>query len=275
MLKQRWAYQISQWPFPARLLCLLGGLSLLGAPAGVLVWILHWDELAWIGIYGLLLWMLWQWARQVRLCPQPLKYYGLTRTPSFYREIFLGWSWGWGGLAVLFGVQGGLGWLQWNAVNLGLIFTYAWLGIALGVVVALAEELLFRSWLVEELAVDYGYAWAGPLSTLIFAIAHYIKPLHEILDTWPQFPGLVIGGWVLIQARKVNAGSLGLSLGLHAGWVSAIALVNNVNWINYTGRVPEWITGIGRNPLAGLSGILLLSSIAVVLEYRTRQLSKF
>jgi hypothetical protein len=35
------------------------------------------------------------------------------------------------------------------------------------------------------------------------------------------------------------------------------------NLITYTKKVPEWITGIDRNPLAGVTGILLLSAIAL------------
>jgi hypothetical protein len=35
--------------------------------------------------------------------------------------------------------------------------------------------------------------------------------------------------------------------------------------VNYTNRVPAWITGIERNPLAGMLGLLLLSTLAISL----------
>lgn len=37
-----------------------------------------------------------------------------------------------------------------------------------------------------------------------------------------------------------------------------MAWVNNLAWIDYTGRAPAWLTGIGGNPLAGLMGLLFL-----------------
>jgi hypothetical protein len=40
-------------------------------------------------------------------------------------------------------------------------------------------------------------------------------------------------------------------------------IINVGNLITYTKKVPEWITGIDRNPLAGVTGILLLSAIAL------------
>jgi hypothetical protein len=49
-------------------------------------------------------------------------------------------------------------------------------------------------------------------------------------------------------------------LGLGHGWV------NNLAWIDYTGRAPEWLTGIGGNPLAGLMGLLFLGGTFVLLR---------
>lgn len=71
---------------------------------------------------------------------------------------------------------------------------------------------------------------------------------------------------MLAQAKVWNQNKLGLSLGLHAGWVWGITWVNNLAWIEYTGKASEWLTGIGGNPLAGLMGLFFLVGTFLVLK---------
>jgi membrane protease YdiL (CAAX protease family) len=76
----------------------------------------------------------------------------------------------------------------------GSLLVYGLLGLLLGLGVALAEELFFRGWLLQEMLLDYGCSTAVWGSSFLFAMAHFLKPLPEILATWPQFPGLWLMG---------------------------------------------------------------------------------
>jgi uncharacterized protein len=45
-------------------------------------------------------------------------------------------------------------------------------------------------------------------------------------------------------------------------------VVNVGDMVAYTGRVPEWVTGLNRNPLAGGVGVLFLMAIALYMRQR-------
>ncbi|MEN9224514.1 MAG: type II CAAX endopeptidase family protein [Thermostichus sp. HHBFW_bins_43] len=255
------------YPFPLRLLVFLGILALAWLPFVGLGWWLfpQGRDYLWLPLYGLLLGWLWLWGEWRG--SQGFATYGLDRSWACRGGILQGLVTGCGGLLLLFVVEGWFGWLAWRSVGWGSLLGYGLLGLLLGLAVALVEELFFRGWMLEEMALDYGLAAAGWGSSLLFAVAHFLKPLEEILATWPQFPGLWLMGLLLVQARLWTQRRLGLSLGLHAGWVWGIAWVNNVGWFDYTGRAPEWVTGIGENPLAGLMGVLSLGVTFVALNW--------
>lgn len=91
----------------------------------------------------------------------------------------------------LFLSQGFLGWLNFLPAN-PQISKIILEGFLVALAVGFAEELLFRGWLLGELEKDYRPAIALVISALIFALAHFIKPLAEIIRTFPQFPALVL-----------------------------------------------------------------------------------
>jgi hypothetical protein len=47
-------------------------------------------------------------------------------------------------------------------------------------------------------------------------------------------------------------------MGLHGGLVWGYYILNVGELVKYSDTVPTWITGIDRNPLAGVMGILFL-----------------
>ncbi len=106
---------------------------------------------------------------------------------------------------------------------------------------------MFRSWLLHEIEQDWGTLAAVGWSSVIFAAVH----------SWtPQFLGLVVFGGVLAISTLIRQRRLGLSLGLHGGWIAVITMLNSTNALDYPGTVPSWVTGIGGNPAAGLAGII-------------------
>jgi membrane protease YdiL (CAAX protease family) len=131
----------------------------------------------------------------------------------------------------------------------------------------LAEELLFRGWLLDELRYDWGFTPALWVSSAIYGALHFIKPWEAIVESLPSFPGLLLLGLTLGWARQRTTGRLGLAIGLHAGLVAGYYLIDVGDLALYTERVPEWVTGLNQNPLAGAMGVLFLSLTAMGLRY--------
>lgn len=198
------------------------------------------------------------WGKRIYEQPRILKSYGL----EFTRQNLQGWLQGLivgcFSLITLFSVEAALGFLTWDPAppNFLILILEGFL-IALGV--SFAEELLFRGWLWHELRRDYSPGIAFWSNTLIFALLHFIKPLSEIIHTWPQFPGLVILGMILLWAKQSYQGRLGLPIGIHGGLVWAYYGINVGQLVQYSSSVPEWITGVDQNPLAGVMGLIWLS----------------
>jgi hypothetical protein len=187
--------------------------------------------------------------------------YGLARTPQNGFDFLLGASIGLSLPFLLFTTETFLGWLQFQSPSLSLL-TLVLEGLLVGLAVGFAEELLFRGWLLNELKRDYRFAVATGVNALIFASLHFIKPWQEIIRTFPQFPGLILLGIVLVWAREARQGRLGLAIGLHGGLVWGYYIIDVGDLFIPTAVVPPWLTGVDGNPLAGLMGLLFLSGLA-------------
>ena len=186
--------------------------------------------------------------------------YGLPWDVSVLRSLGLGLLLGVLGIAVLFGAEFLLGWVRWQSPTPE---TGGWKGVVttlgttlvLGLWVSLTEELIFRGFLLNELLQDFAPWIAAAIASLIFAVLHLVWEGRENL---PQLPGLWLMGMVLVLARWVDGGDLGVAWGLHAGWVWAIATLDTTLLLPYTERGAAWLRGIDNKPLAGLMGILFL-----------------
>ncbi|GAB4211738.1 MAG: hypothetical protein OHK0012_04780 [Synechococcales cyanobacterium] len=263
---QSWVRRCQGWGWGSRYFGFIGLVLSLGIPLLGCVWLLlpllpsaTLELGAALSLYVSLLVVVWGWAGVSR---DPWTWLGFT--PGWGWHGWVGWMSGAVGLGLMFVLEGWWGWLTWRSLPLG-----TWLGtglyaLLLGVAVAWVEELLFRAWLVNELARDLRPLWVTGLSALIFAGLHFLKPLDVIVATWMQFPGLVLMGVILLRARRQV--SLGLAIGLHAGWVSAFSTLSILAVVDYTGAVPEWVTGMGGNPLAGVLGFAFLALTGVGLK---------
>ncbi|WP_322745290.1 type II CAAX endopeptidase family protein [Coleofasciculus sp. LEGE 07081] len=188
--------------------------------------------------------------------------YGLDSQLTLLKSLGLGWGLGLTSLILIFVGEWILGWIEWQGANWHRLATI-WLPIlVLGLWIGIVEELVFRGVLVNQLQQDYSPWIAAAISSTLFALLHLI---WERQDTLPQLPGLWLMGMVLVLARWVDNGSLGLSWGLHASWIWSLTCLQDAKLISYTGKCPTWITGWKENPLAGVAGILCLLVVGILL----------
>ncbi len=188
--------------------------------------------------------------------------YGLNWNGNFFISLTLGFALGVAGLALVFGIEYLLGWLQWYPENNQRLLSIAFPIIALGLWIGITEELVFRGFLINELIQEYNIWLAAVISSVIFALLHLV---WEQKETLPQLPGLWLMGIILVGARLVDNHSLGLASGLHAGWIWGLSCLDSAQLISYTGKGSQWITGLGKQPLAGVAGILCLLGTGSIL----------
>jgi membrane protease YdiL (CAAX protease family) len=202
-------------------------------------------------LYAIAPFILWGFAH---LQQQSFSVYGLIWNFHLLGSILAGLGIATLGLFILYIGLKKLGWLAWNseripAFRAALLST---LGIALWI--STTEELVFRGFLLNQLQREYSFAIAAIISSAIFAMLHLVWDGKE---AQPQLVGLWLLGMVLVLARGLDGGSLGLAIGLHAGWVWGIASLDTAEILHYPESNLAWMTGNGK-PLAGLFGILLL-----------------
>jgi membrane protease YdiL (CAAX protease family) len=257
---------IASYPFPLRVIIFLLILLAIWLPLAAPIYLLVKDSnLATILTMGLLftefLFLVPRWGKQVYGQTQLLKSYGLINTRKNGFELLIGLAIGLLLTFSLFAVQGLFGLVAWqNSDNLPRIIAEGLLS-ALGV--GFAEELVFRGWLLDELQRDYNYKISLWANSLVFALSHFIKPVAAMLQSWPQFPGLLLLGLILVWGKRSRQNRLGLSIGLHAGLVWGYYIINIGQLVRYSGSAPGWVTGVNGNPLAGAIGLLFLSVLAL------------
>jgi uncharacterized protein len=186
--------------------------------------------------------------------------YGINLQPTIFVSLAAGIGLAMGGLVILFGLEFLLGSIKYHWQNQQRLWSILFPILGLSLWVGFVEELIFRGFLINELQQDYTPKVAAAISSIIFALLHLI---WERKTTIPQLPGLWLMGMVLVAARWADNGSLGLAWGLHAGWILGFSCLDSAELISYTGKTPAWITGIEKQPLAGVAGILCLLATGV------------
>ncbi len=234
--------------------------------AAPLYWLLRNDPnlvgiVTMVALYLIFLLLVQLWGKLVYNQANLFKRYGLVNTRQNWQNWWRGFGLGLGVCLAIFVLQGFLGWLNWQSGkdNLGQIALEA---ILIGMGIGFAEELFFRGWLLDELERDYTPIKAMWLNGVIFGLLHFLKPLTEIIRTLPQLPALIALGFILVESKRSQQQRLGMSIGIHGGLVSGYYLINVGKLISYTQVVPDWVTGIDGNPLAGLTGWFGLAILA-------------
>lgn len=181
--------------------------------------------------------------------------YGFSWNPWILRSAGAGFGFAVLSLVVLFAIQTALGWVNWQPADGQQLTSVLLPTLLLALWIGGTEELVFRGFLLTQLQHDYSVGVAAAISSLIFALLHLV---WEQRETIPQLPGLWLMGMVLVLARYLDGGSLGLAWGLHSGWVWALVSLDSAQLVTYTGIGSEWVTGKNGKPLAGAVGIFCL-----------------
>lgn len=270
--------KISNLPAPLRLVVFIGALSFIWLPLALpIYWLLQEDSnlasiltMALLFIELLFFWRLW--GRLIHGENQIYRRYGSIGNSRNIAEFGRGLAIGFWLCLGLFIVEALLGWIQPRppATNLLRIVVE---GLLSATGVALAEELLFRGWLLDELQRDYSKKVCVLGTAIAYAMAHFLKPIAEIVRTAVTFPALVLLGLALVLAKYKHGDRLGMSIGIHAGLVWAYYLVDVGQLIEYTNQVPVWVTGIDGNPIAGVMGLLFLSGLTLVIVLTNKKSS--
>ena len=264
--------KLSQSPAPLRVGFFLLTLGIIWLPVALPIhWTVKDTNLATIltmsALFFEFIFLLRWWNRTVYDQAHPFAGYGLQGSRRNGLELLTGLTVGVSLTLGLFFTEGLLGWLTWQTPALPLSRLMAE-GLLSALGIAFAEEFLFRGWLLNELERDYHSRIALWVNALMFAIAHFLKPIAEMIRNFPAFPGLTLLGLSLVLARRGSQERLGLSIGLHAGLVWGYYLIDVGKWVKFTQQVPDWITGVDRNPVAGIMGLILLTLLTVILQRR-------
>ena len=267
--------KIARLSAPMRLLCFIGVLSILWLPLAIPLHLLlgHNANLTSIVTMSLLfveLLFLWQlWAKLVYRQERVLTRYGLEISWNNSRELVQGLAIGFWFCLGLFVTEALLGWIKIVSPEVSLLKTVAE-GLLSALGIGLAEELVFRGWLIDELQRDYSQKTTMWIGATVFALAHFLKPLEEIVRTAITFPALILLGLILILAKNKYGDRLGICIGIHAGLVWGYYIVNVGGLIEYGDRVPVWITGVDNNPIAGVMGLIFLTGLMGVVKAKKK-----
>ncbi|MEA5513866.1 type II CAAX endopeptidase family protein [Nodularia sp. UHCC 0506] len=270
--------RLAQRPVHIRLGYFVAALLLLWLPFAVPIYLLVSDSnlesiLTMVLLYAEFIFLLQLWGKNVYQQPQIFKQYGLEITRINAVDLLIGLAIGIISILIVFGLQGYMGWLVWQQPQ-GFLFRIILEGLIVSLGIGFAEELLFRGWLLDELERDYSPGVALWIDAVAFAVLHFIKPLEAIIQTLPQFPALVLLGLTQVWGKRWRRGRLGLPIGLHGGLVWGYYIINVGGLIEYSGQVPDWITGVNQNPLQGVMGVGFMGILALWMRWRANTKSQ-
>jgi membrane protease YdiL (CAAX protease family) len=198
---------------------------------------------------------------------------GFAWTSRTLRELVVGLAIGGGPLLLVAAALALVGWLEYRPDAGGAgAYTAALLGALLALALpAAAEEALFRGYAFQVLVEAVGPVVATATFSAAFALAHAGNPGANVF----ALVNIFLAG-VLLSAAYLRTRSLWFATAVHLGWnwtmgsvldlpVSGLELLDTPLYEAIVSG-PEWVTGGGFGPEAGLAGTLasLLALLAVM-----------
>ncbi|MBI2845372.1 MAG: CPBP family intramembrane metalloprotease, partial [Chloroflexi bacterium] len=177
-------------------------------------------------------------------------------------------------MAFVFAAEWLGGWLLPQGLALDML--PAILGyLALYVIVAINEELVFRGYALQTLQQGWGRGGALVASSFLFALFHSLNPNFS----WLGFLGIFLAG-ILLGYGYLATGALWLPMGLHFAWnfaegpifsfaVSGLESPGLVVWQEL--RPDTLWTGGSFGPEAGILGFLAILLGLAALWFRSKQ----
>jgi membrane protease YdiL (CAAX protease family) len=204
----------------------------------------------------------------------PLKSMGLVRRATAAREFGIGVAFGWGAMLVCvlpMAVIGGFTLTFWTGPRQFVLLV---LDLAVLLVAALAEELIFRGYPFQRLIDGVGPVMATLVASVVFGIRHLANPDSSLASTLVT----VLAGWLLALAY-LRTRALWLPWGLHFAWnasmgvlfglpISGLRMFSPVISANPHG--PIWLTGDGYGPEGSAVAAVVLVGALGVLMWVTR-----
>jgi uncharacterized protein len=200
----------------------------------------------------------------------PLRSMGLVRRSTAPGEFATGAAFGWGAMVACvlpMAILGGLTITFWTSSRqLGLLL----LDLAVLLVSALAEEVIFRGYPFQRLIDGVGPVLATLIASGVFALRHLGNPDSSLASTLVT----VLAGWLLATAY-LRTRALWLPWGLHFAWnasmgilfglpISGLRIFSPVISTNPHG--PLWLTGDGYGPEgSAVAAVVLLGSLGILL----------
>ncbi len=176
-----------------------------------------------------------------------------------------------------------MGVYRWDATGSGAEILAGVLKILIGgLLIGLLEETIFRGFILNALRTGLGAIPAIVLSSLLFAVVHFMKPVDpEVTRGWYSgfllFSNLFAGAGDTVFLEICTLFSMGLvlatlshwtrsvylAIGLHTGWVWVMMLFRlltknqqNRVWFYGTG---EWISKAWAGPLMALTVLVVVA----------------
>lgn len=230
----------------------------------------------------------------VRVTPESLARYGLTREPKMWKLIFAGFLGGVGTLLILTFVKLGFGAAQVSIEKTGMEILLKTAGVFFSAfLIGLIEEYFFRGVIFSTLKDKFGWGLLAALivTSLFYSAVHFVNvqkpfipgeptfydslkliaaPFHSFLN-WQEFWRAAIGLFLfggILNVLYLRSGSLYMSIGLHAGCVFFVKTDRYfVDFINDSPML--WGSAKMYDSLAGwvfiaLMGIVLIRLIPVI-----------
>ena len=197
---------------------------------------------------------------------------GFRRNRGWIPDIFLGLALGGAQMFFIFGIEWAGGWLAVSlpdgaALVRGLGASL--MAIALFILVAVSEELIFRGYLLVNLREGMGSALALAFSSMLFGLFHALNPNFNLL----ALLNIALAGLVFGYAWLVT-GNLWLPIAYHFSWNFFQGPVFSlpVSGVHYGGLLEvsdrgtaSLVTGAAFGPEGGVIGTLVLLSAFPIL----------
>jgi membrane protease YdiL (CAAX protease family) len=226
---------------------------------------------------------LWPFLRYIKM--RSWEALGLTQLSSQWKNVALGFSWGFVSLALVAAVAFAAGVRTWNGnLTLGRFAGASFNALISAVVVAVLEEVLFRGALLGSLRRSHPWPVALSLSSLVYGLVHFFQNPQEPAEVtwWSGFwslgrmlarfvdPGLLIPGLLtllvaggILGLAFLRTGKIYLSIGLHAGWIFWLRLYGRVATETPSAREHAVFWGTGKLFDGWLAFIILLPVLLV------------